>query len=752
MFENLLKIKNCKLKIGLIGLSIFVFGMLANQANASTTFSKPPYYLSLESGMVAHYTLDGPDTLLNIRDRSSSGNTGNLIHGGSGTTTAPGILGQAMNFDGSNDYVITKTSAESLYDFDRDDPFSISVWLKTDSTSASVQETACKMIDYSPFVGWCWVNNFKCTGGASAGYMSMMLSSDWVGADAACAYTTNPTNINSIRWHHYVMTYSGSTFGSGITFYEDGVALGMTVLQNSLSGSMLNDYAVAIAARSDGSPVYSEFYKGLMDDVRIYNRALDASEVAALYTFGKVRMNSRPHAGAAFTNGLVGHWTLDGADTINNIVDQSGQGNTGLLSHGGSGTTTSPGVLGQALSFDGVDDKVDLGEGDNLSENLASFSVSCWIKRGDTSHNGCIRQALVFGLKFNQLNQANFNLYNGATYINATTAQTYSTQWHHLVGVYDGQYINIYVDGLYKNQASFSGNTNSHANNVELGRETSYSDPFIGSLDDVRIYNRALSATEIYQLYKLGQDKIATTPVDKLNGLVGHWTFDGPDLLQNVRDRSSQGNKGLFIPGASGNTSTTTAPGKIGQALSFDGVDDKVAVDDSSSLDLTNFTISMWFKRKGTGTVGGFAGCFSNGVEFLTSKGLGGGDNTGIDSSWALGVVQSTATLAACFEGTTGTDYILSAGATTILDNRWYHVALTHTAASTVVYLDAVVDASTGTTANPANNNIKVGIGYGTEGASSAADGLFNGLIDDVRIYNRALSAAEVLQLYNLGK
>src|SRR3989344_8256238 len=68
-----------------------------------------------------------------------------------------------------------------------------------------------------------------------------------------------------------------------------------------------------------------------------------------------------------------------------------------------------------------------------------------------------------------------------------------------------------------------------------------------GFLDDVRIYNRALSATEISQLYKLGQDKIATTPIDKLNGLVGHWTFDGPDLLQNVRDRSSQGKKGLLI-------------------------------------------------------------------------------------------------------------------------------------------------------------------------------------------------------------
>ena len=470
----------------------------------------------------------------------------------------------------------------------------------------------------------------------------------------------------------------------------------------------------------------------------------------------------------------MGHWTLDGADTINNIVDQSGQGNTGYLVMGATlnlSTTTVPGVLGQALYFDGSSDYITIPHNSSLKP-FAQITISAWV-RPDV---GSLDSLLEIYRKedgtdrhlFSFQNSANcsggggtggclsFGISTGGSYAELDVnidKDNYEGKWSHLTATYDSLNKIIYRNGAQIGSVGATGaigTTGTAASRI--GAYPEDVEYFKGSIDDIRVYSRALIAPEIYQLYSFGKTKIATTNSGKISGLVGHWTFDGPDLLQNVRDRSLQGNRGLFIPGASGNTSTTTAPGKIGQAFSFDGVDDKVAVDDSSSLDLTDFTISMWFKRKGTGTVGGFAGCFSNGVEFLTSKGLGGGDNTGIDSNWALGVVQSTAKLAACFEGTTGTDYILSAGATTILSDRWYHVVLTHTAASTVVYLDAVVDASRGTTANPANNNIKVGIGYGTEGASSAADGLFNGLIDDVRIYNRALSAAEVLQLYRLGR
>ena len=260
-----------------------------------------------------------------------------------------------------------------------------------------------------------------------------------------------------------------------------------------------------------------------MDDVRIYNRALDASEVAALYTFGKVRMNSRPHAGAAFTNGLVGHWTLDGADTINNIVDQSGQGNTGLLSHGGSGTTTSPGVLGQALKFDGVDDYVKIA--DQTIFDTAPITVAAWFKSNVA--NSSVDLPIVSKGRAAVCGFDGWSLYrddatetfrfcvNGTTGNNtiASTAAFVDTKWHHVLGVYDGNTISIYVDGSLANTpSSYSDTMVNTARSVCLGLAAGNDNNCLspvtftnGFLDDVRIYNRALSAQEVRQLYNMGR-------------------------------------------------------------------------------------------------------------------------------------------------------------------------------------------------------------------------------------------------------
>ena len=75
-------------------------------------------------------------------------------------------------------------------------------------------------------------------------------------------------------------------------------------------------------------------------------------------------------------------------------------------------------------------------------------------------------------------------------------------------------------------------------------------------------------------------------------GLVGWWTFDGPDLLQNAKDKSGQGNTGYLA----GFTSTTTVPGKIGQALQFDGSNDYVQIADHDNLTPANITITYWVK------------------------------------------------------------------------------------------------------------------------------------------------------------
>ena len=147
----------------------------------------------------------------------------------------------------------------------------------------------------------------------------------------------------------------------------------------------------------------------------------------------------------------------------------------------------------------------------------------------------------------------------------------------------------IYIDG--SSASAKIADTNWHfvvvttatglnADDFSVASTTSSIKPFGGAMDDVRLYNRAISADEIKRLYALGNTTHISTTLDtKPNldfGLVGHWTFDGKDMYTNVKDTSGQGNNGDLILGASGNTSTTTAPGKLGQALTFDGTDDYI--------------------------------------------------------------------------------------------------------------------------------------------------------------------------------
>jgi Concanavalin A-like lectin/glucanases superfamily len=121
--------------------------------------------------------------------------------------------------------------------------------------------------------------------------------------------------------------------------------------------------------------------------------------------------------------------------------------------------------------------------------------------------------------------------------------------------------------------------------------------PFNGSLDDVRIYNRALSATEVKQLYSSGAVTIGHSNALISNGLVGYWTFDGGSIdwrTNTVRDMSGNGNTGSLI-----SMSTTSSPtlGKSGQALNFGGAGRVQVLD---SFVPTAYSISAWVNATST--------------------------------------------------------------------------------------------------------------------------------------------------------
>jgi len=206
------------------------------------------------------------------------------------------------------------------------------------------------------------------------------------------------------------------------------------------------------------------------------------------------------------------------------------------------------------------------------------------------------------------------------------------------------------------------------------------------------------------------------------SGLVGYWSFDeGTGTTAN--DLSGLRNTGTLQP-ALGPTWTT---GRVGGASSFDGVDDFVNVPHSASLNITGaITIEVWVNR--TGTPEQFAG--------IVIK-----DNTDLGIGYGIGHAGIGVP---AFKIRTGGLYQMLTFANFPL-NTWRHVVATYNGSSLQVFLDGNLSVSTPASGSIATNSFPLRIGRQERAALTH----FNGLIDEVRIYNRALSAAEVRAIFN---
>jgi hypothetical protein len=271
----------------------------------------------------------------------------------------------------------------------------------------------------------------------------------------------------------------------------------------------------------------------------------------------------------------------------------------------------------------------------------------------------------------------------------------------------------------------------------------------VGSLDDARIYNRALSAAEVKRLYELGATtRIAETVTSNPTletGLVGHWTFDGPDTdwsstTAEVRDRSGNGNHGNTRSAHSIQNSVRS--GVLGQAFEFgyDTTNEAIEVNSSASIDdLTQWTICSWIYPRSFGTS-------AHDSTILTKYYLG----------FQLADDEGPQTL--YFSGPlfTGVEGRWRASDEVITLNTWQHVCATYDGTSVAnnpsMYVNgasvAVTEyqAPTGTLESDVGGALWISEWVGGAGQSS-----FDGMLDDLRLYNRILSPTEVKRLYELG-
>jgi len=219
--------------------------------------------------------------------------------------------------------------------------------------------------------------------------------------------------------------------------------------------------------------------------------------------------------------------------------------------------------------------------------------------------------------------------------------------------------------------------------------------------------------------------RAVVTPQPGATGLVGYWKLDESSGL-GAPDASGLGHPGVLI-NMKGDEWTS---GKAGRALQFDGTNDVVRVLDHNDLDLTTAgTLACWMKVK---TYGPFAGIIHKG-----------GQTSFNDETYSLQF----------WDGTRMRLYLNSASSSVYLETAtsfsrgvWYHVAAVWDGSGMRFYVNGNLDRSTTTklAAKTSTGNVHVGAQLVTYYSSSYKNFPFDGVLDDVRMYNRALSIAEV--------
>jgi hypothetical protein len=233
------------------------------------------------TGVTAHYELDG----------SFSDISGRLRHGRtvSGDPTFDvGQLGRAATFDGDTEVRFGSAGA-----FTSADQFSLAVWMKARGNLPMAVFQQLEVDDALQKRGFEWrLEDFQLVDIQKYGarLMISLLSDDAKGS----IQVRTRERLTQGEWNHVVMSYDGSGKAAGLAIYANGERLAVDVVQNTLRGPVATAAALTLGRRDLGPP-----FIGQVDDLRLYNRVLTASEVEDL------AIHNRPRVILSGVNGKV---------------------------------------------------------------------------------------------------------------------------------------------------------------------------------------------------------------------------------------------------------------------------------------------------------------------------------------------------------------------------------------------------------------------------------------------------------------
>lgn len=651
-----------------------------------------------------------------VNDASGNGNSGTRTNA-TWQTEDMCVSGKCLYFDGTGDYV--SRSADADLDFAAADSFSIGGWFRHAPKTSGTEVLIAR-------------HN---TTGTDGGFKIYMESDGDItcGIDRDSTFspedsvTSTAATYDDNQWHHVACVKNGT---SSLTLYIDGNSVGTPDVSIASTGTYANADTVYVGIDGDGS---SNAFTGFIDDVKIYRYARSAAQVAADTQRVSGLRGAAVVMGAAdnalLNDGLIGYWKMDEASwTVNcstgSVLDSSGNGLHGLAcpnSTGPAGGAT--GKFGKGGSFDGSNDYVSISDSAVLSPN--TISISMWYKPAALGSVGGAQTLIEhdhsaspwagFSIEYSTSNAIECYIRNQAgdntyLYVNGITS---TTTWYHIACTWDGTTAKLYVNGQLSSgsSASFSGTSTFNADSsLTIGTgDSGYGFMTEGLIDEVRLYNRALSKGEVEKLYAWAPGPHVYLPFDEGSGTT------------TVYDKSGNGLHGTM------NTFSENAwvPGKFGSALNFDGISDYITVP-TTNFSSTDYTYEAWVYPKVLAVDDSF---------FTLHDGAGGDElRIDVDDSPDFDVVSN------------GTGGVVN-GTNDVVVNRWYHVAVTRSGSEITLYINGVVNA-TGTDGTAYTIGSPLGIGADN---SSTASKFFTGPIDEVRIYNYARTQQQVVEDMNGG-
>jgi hypothetical protein len=405
----------------------------------------------------------------------------------------------------------------------------------------------------------------------------------------------------------------------------------------------------------------------------------------------------------------------------------SSGGNNGTLTNGPTFNSDN----GGSIVFDGTNDYCSFNIDSSLITNAGEMTFNVWYKYTTSTQDTSLLEIggnyQHWSLYWDFVAKTILTFSVTGSYGNRvqSTTNTRTGNWFNSCGTYSSASTKIYTNGFL--EGTIANQTLLSQTGVKEGRiaaDNGTVNYMGGNVAIVQIYNRALSATEVLQNYQSMLSRFVGENI-VTNGLVFYVDAGYPTSYP------TSGLTWYDVSGYNNNGTLTNGPTYSGASIVFDGTDDYVNFGNKNNLGSEPFTINTWFNHIPDGDYQG-----------VITKGTG----SGIGIGYRILVTPDGKAYFDVSDNVTSNTFISNTG---VGSNTWVNVVLVRESSNTFKgYINGVLDKTETETVGSCTTSYDLRIG----GQFDAPQYAFKGSISIASIYNRALSASEVLQNYNATK